>query len=620
MGRRQRAAQLPHNLPALQNLIKRDPQSYAADYDRQFRHFLSQCDLLRLHPQHTPDTFLELCLFIAHTAPCYADTEEARVVSNMFLGMLGEDNVDDAYRMPQGWIDTLQDQDLRHTLVTCAMLLRNKNLVATATLLPVLFRLFRCRDKQLRGLLHRHILHDIKTLNQKHKNNKLNRPLQNYMFKLLERAEQSAPDALAAKKAVEICTELYKKKIWDDDKTVQIISDAVFSPIRRISMVAVQFFLQDTVDESDNSGDSANEHKDLKKLQLANKVGGKTKSRKRHIDRALHSMRRKSRLDEVKSAHQQPSFLAIHQIHDPQGFAERLHKHIAVSGNANMPAEVRVIHIRLLARVIGLHRLYLPGYYSLVGKYLFPHQLSVTSILASVAQATHELSSPDDVEIAIRMIANRFVVDTVSNEVISIGLNSIREILLRQPLGLSSPDLVQDLTAYKSHKDKGVVMAARGLLGLFRDIRPEALAKKDRGKEVTAKLKKADPENQLIFGKVKIADGIEGANLLDEDNSDVGDQLSIDSDSDDDDDDDGVSEDELSDKESIENGNDLEEGWEIDYDASDVDNEEEMSNGSESGEESIAPSATSSTRDRQRVELTKATIFTLYFSKVEYSF
>ena len=41
-------------------------------------------------------------------------------------------------------------------------------------------------------------------------------------------------------------------------------------------------------------------------------------------------------------------------------------------------------------------------------------------------------------------------------------------------------DLLHDLASYKSFKDKGVMMAARSLIQLFRNVRPEFLQKKDR--------------------------------------------------------------------------------------------------------------------------------------------
>lgn len=42
--------------------------------------------------------------------------------------------------------------------------------------------------------------------------------------------------------------------------------------------------------------------------------------------------------------------------------------------------------------------------------------------------------------------------------------------------------LLQDLTEYGKDKNKGVMMAARSLIGLFREINPELLKRKDRVK------------------------------------------------------------------------------------------------------------------------------------------
>ena len=56
----------------------------------------------------------------------------------------------------------------------------------TFSLLSLFFTLFRCNDKPLRQLLHNHIVADIKNSNTKAKNNKLNKTLQNYMYKMLK--------------------------------------------------------------------------------------------------------------------------------------------------------------------------------------------------------------------------------------------------------------------------------------------------------------------------------------------------------------------------------------------------------------------------------------------------
>jgi protein SDA1 len=43
-------------------------------------------------------------------------------------------------------------------------------------------------------------------------------------------------------------------------------------------------------------------------------------------------------------------------------------------------------------------------------------------------------------------------------------------------------ELLHDLAQYKRSKFKGVMMASRSIIALFRDINPSLLAKRDRGK------------------------------------------------------------------------------------------------------------------------------------------
>lgn len=72
--------------------------------------------------------------------------------------------------------------------------------------------------------------------------------------------------------------------------------------------------------------------------------------------------------------------------------------------------------------------------------------------------------------------------------------------------------LLQDLTEYKGSKDKGVMMAARGLIGLYREVAPEMLKKKDRGKAAAMDMKNREV---LRFG-IEKEGVIEGLELLEQ--------------------------------------------------------------------------------------------------------
>lgn len=72
MSRRQNN-QLPNNLPQLQNLIKRDPESYKEEFLQQMRHFSSTLQVFQLTPTEFNESLDELIMFLAQVAKCYPD-------------------------------------------------------------------------------------------------------------------------------------------------------------------------------------------------------------------------------------------------------------------------------------------------------------------------------------------------------------------------------------------------------------------------------------------------------------------------------------------------------------------------------------------------------------------
>jgi hypothetical protein len=61
-----RGQSLIMNLPQLQNLIKRDPQSYKDEFAQQWRHYESSLAIFRLKPDDNSKEFGELITFISH--------------------------------------------------------------------------------------------------------------------------------------------------------------------------------------------------------------------------------------------------------------------------------------------------------------------------------------------------------------------------------------------------------------------------------------------------------------------------------------------------------------------------------------------------------------------------
>jgi len=165
--------------------------------------------------------------------------------------------------------------------------------------------------------------------------------------------------------------------------------------------------------------------------------------------------------------------------------------------------------MNLVSRLIGVHQLMLFNFYPFVQRFLQPHQREVTKVLLFLAQASHDLVPPEIIETAVKTVANNFVTERNSSEVMAVGLNAIRETCSRCPLSMSK-DLLDDLVMYKSHKDKGVLMAARSIISLYRDKNPSLLHRNLRGKP-TESMKESVP---LEYGKLDSKDYIPGAEVL----------------------------------------------------------------------------------------------------------
>ena len=139
--------------------------------------------------------------------------------------------------------------------------------------------------------------------------------------------------------------------------------------------------------------------------------------------------------------------------------------------------ELKLLHIRLIARVVGVHKLVLYNFYPYLQRFLSPSQREVTLILQATAHATHDLVPPEVIEETLRAIANNFITERNQGHVMAVGLNTVREVAQRNPLAIGE-DLLQDLTQYKKHIDRGVTSAAKGLIQLYRQEAPMLLNKK----------------------------------------------------------------------------------------------------------------------------------------------
>lgn len=478
--------QLPNNLPQLQNLIKRDAESYKDEFHQQYQHFISNLEVFKHKPDQYSKTLDELIMFLAQISHCFTKelVDFPQHVKSLLLNY-----------------STTLDPTMRMTMCRALILMRNKGLVPAVDVLELFFQLFRCSDKVLRETLYNYIVSDIQNVNSKHKNAKLNSTLQNFMFDMLKDS-----NAVAAKKSLDVMIELYRRKVWKDAKTANVITTACFSKVTKIMVAAIKFFLGvDSNDESDSDSDAEDKgsKRNANELLLSHRVGKKTKKRQKRLNRALEVLKKHKK---KKKRGELYNFSALHLIHDPQDLSERLFKQLE---KCNEYYDVKIMMIDFISRLVGIHQLFLLNFYPYIQKFLQPRTKDVTKILLFAAQATHDLVPPDLIENLIKTVAYNFITERNSSDAIAVGLNAVKEITARCPHAMTE-ELVRDLAQYKNSREKAVSMASRGLIMTVRQLNPSILHKKDRGR-----ITEAMQETELLpYGHPRAKDYLPGAEVL----------------------------------------------------------------------------------------------------------
>ncbi|KAI1926043.1 Severe Depolymerization of Actin [Ophidiomyces ophidiicola] len=497
MGKRKLGAleKVDADLTNLQYKIRRDPKSYVEDFRSQHFQYESHREIFMAAPSSATDTGIislrELIDFIAHVAECYPDITKD---------------------FPRQLIEIISlhhavlESELREKIVTSLVLLKKKDVIDSATLLQTLFPiLVSTPSKTLRALLFQKIVSDLRNSNSKGTNHKLNKTIQTVLFNLVTSDRTSAKGLWAIK----ITRELWKRQIWTDSKAVEIMKEASLAENEKLIVGGVRFFLGGDKEREELEDESSDDEAiDVARVRHQVGINKKSKKKARQVEKAIATVKKKER---KKSQPHPLNFSALHLLHDPQGFAETLFQKHLQNSKSRLNLEQKLLVLQLVSRLVGLHKLTVIQLYSYFLKYLTPKQPSVTSFLASLAQSTHSLVPPDVLEPLITKIANEFVSEAAAAEVASAGLNAIREICVRQPLAMNDT-LLQDLVMYKKSKDKGVMMAAKGLLGLYREVAAELLKKKDRGKDASIALRTGERKERR-YGEEEVGE-IEGIELL----------------------------------------------------------------------------------------------------------
>ena len=402
-------------------------------------------------------------------------------------------------------------------------------------------------DKNLRESLYHHIVNDIRNINKNgKKDEKLNRTIQSFFHRIVAASAnestagaEDSPTDYAAKRAVQMVCDLYRRNVWNDERSVHILATAAACPNASVMSRSLRFFLN--IEEAmalDKQNADAQDWDGVDNIDL-HLHSKKTQAKKRLIAKQIRNRQKKqnARENNIIAGREDKGveaskklFPAIELLHDPQGLVETILKRIKSSGSNTYKFEVKMLMLNFVTRVVGNHELILLPLYPLLQRYMGGHQRDVTAILAYAVQSCHQYVPPEEIYGILKTIAHNFITERCSEEQMAVGINAARSICARVPSVLSTEEedtedggresssswdveaFTRDLAGYAKHKDRSISIAGRGWVNFIREVHPSLLQGKDRGL-VGAGLHKAG-EKPLRYGEVRAALGVEGADLL----------------------------------------------------------------------------------------------------------
>ena len=129
----------------------------------------------------------------------------------------------------------------RKKCISSIMILRAKNILYPISTIEFLLRQFNIEDKMLRVILYKYIVNDLRRMNKHHKNNQINQELKKYISQYITKYSDKT-----AQKSLQIMIDLYKRNIWTDNRTVNIIADGCFNASSKIRLIACLFLVSTT--------------------------------------------------------------------------------------------------------------------------------------------------------------------------------------------------------------------------------------------------------------------------------------------------------------------------------------------------------------------------------------
>jgi len=361
------------SLPTLQSKMKCDPEGYETELTLVYNQFKSSVQLFQ---QQAALNFTSAVSGGVGSDPTVAKDLGDRA---MFLAHVTPFYPAQLLNYPMELVEFLRSSarvlpsSLRVTVTHALILLLNRKIVAIKETLPLFMELQVLSDKPLKILAFSHVIHSIRRMNQKHKNETENRALQSILFSMLQEEDEKK----AMRALVTIC-DLHRRKVWFDDRTANAICRACFHKSSRVMIAALSFLLDyEKIEQENDSDESSDEEEPTHQPHIAvskeaiykAKNTGTTSSKKKKkakLQRVIRSMKKQQRISSERDNNLN-YYSPLTNLKDPQGFAENLFSKLQTCKER---FEIKMMIVKVVARTVGLHRLVLLNFYPFLQKYV----------------------------------------------------------------------------------------------------------------------------------------------------------------------------------------------------------------------------------------------------------
>lgn len=466
--------------------VKKNPTLFKDRILQKLNEFIRYFDEVKRDPGRKHPDFCGMCLFFAQIFEFYPS--ELHFVLESLM-QLFEHNGE------------LLNAGIRYKIIQSLIIIKKKGYIDFLKSFEFFSNIFGLQDKPLRKLVFHHLINHISNMSKK----KLLAKIETPFLMLLQRVfDNASPEIL--RRLIKVFIKLYYKTIWTSPKIVNLIASRITTKDQKITLLIAKFLIN-TTEQIFKEEDLEKEEESM--AELTKEYSNKFKQSKKKIEkleRQIKNIKKKERRIEKLAA--TSNIYPIDMLYNSTNFVEQIMSKLMKEKNLKFALKTELMC--LLGRIIGRNKLIYPNYYNYVIRFVRPEIKTPARLFAFIAESVHENSSIQDVELLCKRVIENFVADGFTEEKITMGINMLRLILMRNEFAMNPEDL-NYVCKFRSYKNKSVSTAAKAFINVARDLCPDNLEKEfhvyNRQGDLDVTVKK----------KGSHVDRIDGAELLNQD-------------------------------------------------------------------------------------------------------